>query len=63
MILAVSLAQLLMSIKHGHLNSMQARTHIDPPTTFNITPLRVMLVEDEVLFARAVARRLQKAGY
>jgi len=42
---------------------MQARTHIDPPTTFNITPLRVMLVEDEVLFARAVARRLQKAGY
>ena len=25
--------------------------------------VRVLLVEDEVLFARAVAKRLQKAGY
>jgi DNA-binding NtrC family response regulator len=31
--------------------------------SFNPPLLRVLLVEDEVLFARAVAKRLQKSGY
>ncbi|HEY0268394.1 MAG TPA: response regulator, partial [Methyloradius sp.] len=34
-----------------------------PPAAFNTTIVRVLLVEDEVLFARAVSKRLQKAGY
>ena len=28
-----------------------------------VNKLRVLMVEDEVVFARAVVRRLQKAGY
>jgi DNA-binding NtrC family response regulator len=44
---------------------MQAREHTDDMTLSAHMPrkLRVLLVEDESLFARAVIKRLQQAGY
>jgi two-component system response regulator AtoC len=43
---------------------MRARQLIeDRPPLVTVQKLRVLLVEDEVLFARAVVKRLQQAGY
>jgi DNA-binding NtrC family response regulator len=41
-----------------------ATKHSDePPSTARAVPLRVLIVDDEALFARAVARRLNQLGY
>src|SRR3972149_8210936 len=43
---------------------MRARDLIeDRPPLATVQKLRVVVVEDEVVFARAVVRRLQQAGY
>ena len=40
-----------------------AQLNLNESSSFNKQPSKILIVEDEVLFARAVMRRLQKAGF